>query len=88
MPIVLWIAALVDYRKAKTSVQPFRDQLKQAEETLANANEVYVTMRHDMLKTKDNLEAQHLQHKEAVKTLKSAKTAVQVHMNTMCILLG
>ena len=79
VPIVLWIAALVDYRKAKSTVQPYRDQLNEAEETLTCANEVYVTMRHDMLATKDDLEAQHLKHKEAVKSCKTAKTAVQVH---------
>ena len=78
MPIVLWIAALVDYRKAKGTMQPYHDQLNQAETTLESAQDVYVTMRHDMLATKEALEAQHLKHKEALKILKAAKTAVQV----------
>ena len=40
-------------------------------------------MRHDMLATKANLEVQHVQHKEAVKTFKAIKEDVQV--STTCI---
>ena len=80
VPIVLWIAALVDYRKAKSAVQPFRDQLNQAEEMLSTAQEVYVTMRHNMITTKDDLEIQHVQHKGAVKIFKAIKEDLQVQL--------
>ena len=78
VPLVLWIAALVDYRKAKAAVQPYRDQLREAEETLTFAQEVYVTMRQDMLATKAALEVQHIQHKEALKKFKAIEADVKV----------
>ena len=30
----MWIAALVDYRKAKATIAPYQEKLKQAEDTL------------------------------------------------------
>ena len=76
--MVLWIAALVDYRKAKGTIQPHQDRLKQTEQTLLSAQEVYVNMRQEMLKTKSTLEETVDYHKEALKKAKSAETEVKV----------
>ena len=78
MPLVLWIAALVDYRKSKGTMKPHQDKLKQAEQTLLSAQEVYVNMRKEMLKTKAALEETVDYHKEALKKAKTAETEVKV----------
>ncbi len=44
-------------------------------------------MRHDMLATKANLEVQHVQHKEAVKTFKAIKEDVQVSTTSIYMYL-
>ena len=77
----MWIDALVNYRKAKAAVQPYRDQLTLAEKTLTGAQEVYVKMRQEMLATKATLEETVQQHKEAVKKAKVAEADVQVYRN-------
>ena len=41
--LCMWLNALVDYHHAKMAVQPFREQLAEAEKTLMDVSNTYIT---------------------------------------------
>uniref|UniRef100_A0A1X7TIU7 AAA+ ATPase domain-containing protein n=2 Tax=Amphimedon queenslandica TaxID=400682 RepID=A0A1X7TIU7_AMPQE len=78
VPLVLWITALVDYRKTRSILEPFKEKLQRAENTLTEAQEVYVDMRQEMLNTKAALEATVESHKVALKKANAIEGEVKL----------
>ena len=68
----------MDYRKAKIVLQPYREKLQRAEDTLTEAQEVYVEMRQEMLMTKAALEETVDSHKQALKKSNAIESEVKV----------
>ena len=80
VPLLMWIAAIVDYHKAKAFVQPYRNEVKKVEVTLRAAQEVYVSMRQEMLTTKATMEETVVSHHDVLKRAKNAEAEVQVYI--------
>lgn len=77
----------MDYRKAKIVLQPYREKLQRAEDTLTEAQEVYVEMRQEMLMTKAALEETVDSHKQALKKSNAIESEVKVceNNNVLCL---
>ena len=68
----------MDYRKTRNVLQPYKEKLQRAENTLTEAQEVYVDMRQEMLKTKAALEETVESHKVALKKSNTIEGEVKV----------
>ena len=95
--ICQWIQALVAYHTVNQMMEPHRNKLKLAEDTLmkvwyccycyclisdsTQAHEVFVAMKKDMLKIKDSLEQQVKNHKELVRKGRSIEQDIEVTGN-------